>query len=80
VLWEKFERMFEKKTRMNKSCLRNITRLTYKDGTDMSEYSSTFQGLMNQATSLKLNLDDEVQAVLFLNSLTYSWENNGGIC
>lgn len=54
--------------------LKQITRLRYTDGDNMSEHLSTFQGLLNQAVKLKLNLDDEVQALLLFSSLPDSWE------
>ena len=67
--------MYEQKIGLNKaSCLKQITRMRYKDGEDMTEHLSNFQGLINQATTLNLNLDDEVQALLLFSSLPDSWE------
>ena len=74
-LWKKLENMYERKSGLNKSSLlKQITRLRYKEGADMSEHLSDFQGLINQATTLNLNLDDEVQALLLFSSLPDSWE------
>ena len=35
---------------------------------------SNFQGLLNELSTIKLKLDDEVHALLLLSSLPYSWE------
>lgn len=56
VIWKKLESMYERKDDINKcTCLRNIVHLRYKDGADMSKHLATFQGLINQACTLKLN-------------------------
>ena len=52
-----------------KSCLKQITWIKYKDGADITKHLNNFQGLINQATTLNLNLDDEVQALLLFSSL-----------
>ena len=40
----------------------------------MTEHLSNFQGLINQTTTLNLNLDDEVHALLLFSSLLNNWE------
>jgi hypothetical protein len=40
----------------------------------VSEHLSNFQGLLNDLSTMKLALDDEVQALLLLSSLPDSWE------
>lgn len=75
VLWKKIENIYERKIGISKyTCLKKIRRLRYKDGTNMIEYLATFQGLINEASTLKLNLEDEMQALLLLNSLPDSWK------
>lgn len=39
----------------------------------MSEYLSTFQGFLNPASTLKLNLGDEIHVLLF-SSIPDNWE------
>ena len=43
-------------------------------GADITKHLNNFQGLINQATTLNLNLDDEVQALLLFSSLPDNWE------
>ena len=75
VLWKKLETMYERKTTQNKAFLiRKLVNLKYKDGCDVAEYMSDFQGLINQLTTMKMVLDDELQALLLLSSLPDSWE------
>ena len=62
--------MYEQKIGLNKaSCLKQITRMRYKDGKVMTEHLSNFQKLINQVTTLNLNLDDEVPVLLLFSSL-----------
>ena len=48
--------------------------LKYKDGNSFTEHLSNFQGLLNELSTMKLKLDDEVQALLLLSSLPNSWK------
>ena len=48
--------------------------LKYKDGNSVTEHLSNFQGLLNELFTMKLELDDEVQALLLLSSLPNTWE------
>ncbi|CAL1407623.1 unnamed protein product [Linum trigynum] len=67
--------MYERQSAQNKaSLIQRIVNLKYKDGHSASEHLSDFQELVNQLTTMKLALDDEVQALLFLSSLPDSWE------
>ena len=67
--------MFENKNTVNKvSIFRKIVRLRYHDGSSMVEHINTFQGLMNETTSLEVPLADEVFALFLLGSLPDSWE------
>jgi hypothetical protein len=48
--------------------------LKYKDGHSVTKHLSNFQGLLNYLSTMKLALDDEVQALLVLSSLPDSWK------
>ena len=48
--------------------------LKYKDGNSVVEHLRNFQELLNKLSTMKLELDDEVQALLLLSSLQDSWE------
>jgi hypothetical protein len=48
--------------------------LKYKDGRSVTEHLSNFQGLLNDLFTMKLALDDEMQALLVLSFLPDSWE------
>ena len=48
--------------------------LKYKDGNSVAKHLSNFQGLLNELSTMKLELDDEVQTLLLLSSLPDSWE------
>jgi len=73
-LWQKLESMYERKTTVNKaSVIKQIAKLEYRDGSSVIEHLNVFQGHINQLTTMKINLDDEVQAPLLLSSLPDSW-------
>ena len=40
----------------------------------ITKHTSEFQGLVDQLTTIKIFLDDELQELLLLSSLHYSWE------
>ena len=46
----------------------------YKDGNSIAEYLSNFQGPLNELSTIKLELDDEVQSSFLMSSLPDSWE------
>ena len=54
--------------------IRRLVNLKYKDGDSVTEHLSNFQGLLNELFTMKLELDDEVQALLLLSSLPDSWK------
>ncbi|BFG34853.1 hypothetical protein CerSpe_211270 [Prunus speciosa] len=67
--------MHERKTTQNKaSIIRRLVNLKYKDGRSVTEHLSDFQGLINQLTNMQMVLDDELQALVLLNSLPDSWD------
>ena len=75
VLWKKIRTMFETKNALNRvSIFRKIVRMRYHDGSSMGGHLNTFQGLINQTTSLEVPLVDEVLALLLLGTPPYSWE------
>ena len=48
--------------------------LKYKDGNSVAKHLNNFQGLLNKLSTMKLELDDEVHALLLLSSLPNNWE------
>ena len=48
--------------------------LKYKDGNSVAKHLSNFQGLLNEFSTMKLELDDEVHALLLLSSLPDNWK------
>ncbi len=72
-LWEKLESLFERKTAQNKAfTIRKLVNLKLKEGQSISEHLNYFQNLINQLTTMKMALDDELQALLLLSSLPES--------
>ena len=41
---------------------------------NMVDHISSFHGIMNKLVAMKININDEIQASLLLNSLPNSWE------
>ena len=75
TLWAKLEAMYERKTAQNKATLiRRLVNLKYKDGRNVTEHLSDFQGLVNQLNTMKMVLDDELQALLLLSLLPDTWD------
>ena len=75
VVWKKLENFFAMKTSGNRTTLsRRPVNLKYKDGNNMVEHISSFQGIVNKLVVMKMNIDDEMQTSLLLSSLLDSWE------
>ena len=75
ALWHKLESMYERKTAQNKAFLiRKLVNSKFKDGNSVAEHLSDFQSLINQLSTMKMVIDDEMQALLLLSSLPDSWE------
>ena len=53
---------------------RKLVNLKLKEGRSVTEHLSEFQGLVNQMVTMKLIIDDNLQALLLLSSLLDSWE------
>ncbi|GFY93698.1 hypothetical protein Acr_09g0001440 [Actinidia rufa] len=66
----------EAKTSQNKALLmrRLVNLKLLQRETTVAEHTSEFQSLVNQLTSVDLQFDDEMQALLLLSSLPESWE------
>ena len=61
--------MLENKNFVNRvSVFWKIVRLRYQDGSCMAEHMNSFQGPINQTTSLEVLLANEVLALLLLRS------------
>ncbi|GFZ19756.1 hypothetical protein Acr_28g0004610 [Actinidia rufa] len=74
-LWIKVEEMYQVKTSRNKALLmRRLVNLKLQRETTVAEHTSEFQNLVNQLTSVDLQFDNEMQALLLLSSLPESWE------
>ena len=75
VVWKEIENIFARKISGNKTILiRRLVNLKYKDGNNMVEHINSFLGIVNKLVVMKMNIDDEMQASLLLNSLLDSWE------
>jgi hypothetical protein len=67
------ESLYERKTAQNKAfASRKVAHLKLKKGRSIAEHLSEFQDLVNQLTRMNLMVDDELQALLLLSSLTDS--------
>ena len=63
------------KTSGNQTTLiRRLINLKHKDGNNMVDYINSFQGIVNELVAMKMNIDDEMQTSLLLNSLLDGWE------
>ena len=67
--------LYERKTTQNKAFVaRKLVNLKLKEGKSVTEHFSEFQNLVNQMVTMKLIIDDELQALLLLSSLLDCWE------
>ncbi|GFS34323.1 hypothetical protein Acr_00g0033270 [Actinidia rufa] len=74
-LWIKLEERYQAKISHNKALLmRRLVNLKLQRETTVAEHTSEFQNLVNQLTSVDLQFDDEMQALLLLSSLPEIWE------
>ncbi|KAM1487717.1 hypothetical protein ACFX2I_001756 [Malus domestica] len=73
--WMKLESLFEKKTPAKKAFLiKELINVKYKDGLSVAEHLNNFQNIINQLATMKMTIEDELQALLLLGSLPDSWE------
>ena len=67
--------MFERKTSQNKVYyIRKLVNMKYQEGASVNEHLSKFQDCVNRLATMKLALDEELQALILLSSLPDSWE------
>ena len=64
------QRQYEQTTTHNKANLmKRLVNLKYKEGHRITEHTSELKGLVVQLTTMKIILDDELQALLLISSL-----------
>ena len=67
--------LYERKTAQNKAFVaRKLVNLKLKEGRSIAKHLSEFQDLVNQMVTMKLIINDELQALLLMSSLPNSWE------
>ncbi|KAA8550233.1 hypothetical protein F0562_001917 [Nyssa sinensis] len=75
VLWKKLEARYEQKTATNKAFLiRKLVNMKFKEGGSIADHLNEFQSVVNQLATMKMVIEDELQALLLLSSLPDSWE------
>ncbi|KAK1652513.1 hypothetical protein QYE76_070318 [Lolium multiflorum] len=73
-MWQKLESMYERKTTMNKAAvIKRLAKFEYRDGSNVIEHLNVFQCHINQISAMKINFEDELQALLLLSSMPDSW-------
>ena len=74
-MWKNLKNLYERKTTQNKVfAIKKLVNLKYRDGRSVAKHLSDFQDLVNQSSTMKIVLDDELQALLLMSSLPDSWE------
>ncbi|KAA8526119.1 hypothetical protein F0562_007781 [Nyssa sinensis] len=75
VLWKKLEARYEQKTATNKAFLiRKLVNMKFKERGSIADHLNEFQSVVNQLATMKMVIEDELQALLLLSSLLDSWE------
>ena len=75
TLWIKLEKLYAQKTGNNKMYLmKRLIRLRYREDTPMTDHLYTFQGLINQLTTIRVKFDEKVLDLWLLGTLSNSWE------
>lgn len=73
LLWKTLESLYERKTATDKAFLIwKLVNLKYKNSSSIAEHLNEVKNIVNQLT--KITLDEELQALLLLNSFPDSWE------
>ncbi|MCO5599165.1 hypothetical protein L7F22_053265 [Adiantum nelumboides] len=76
-LWNSLCSAWDGKSASNKVFLiKNLMRLSMKEGSSVSSHLNEFNALYSQLTSKGLNFDDEMKAIFFLCSLPASWDTS----
>jgi hypothetical protein len=69
-MWQKLESMYERKTTMNKAAIiKSLAKHEYRDGSKVIEHLNVLQCHINQPSSMKINIEDDLQALLLLSSM-----------
>ena len=69
-LWQTLESIYERKTATNKVFLIfELVNLKYNDDSFVAEHLNEVKNIVNELASMKVSLDDELQALLLLNTL-----------
>ena len=75
ILWRKLKTIYKQPTVHNKANLmKRLVNLKYKEERSITEHTSEFRGLVDQLTTIKIILDDELQVLLLFSSLSDNWE------
>ncbi|XP_028058970.1 probable leucine-rich repeat receptor-like protein kinase At1g35710 [Camellia sinensis] len=72
--WIKMNRKISKTARNRALVMRRLVNLKLRNGVSIAKHTSEFKNLVNQLATVKMPLDDEMQAVLLLSSLPDNWE------
>ena len=76
ALWKKLQDLYEKNTASNKVFLmKRLYNLKMKEGASVAEHLNEFNIITSQLASVKINLDDEIRAILLMCSMPDSWDN-----
>ena len=67
--------LYESKSATSKAFLvRKLVQLRLEEEKSVAEHLNEFQDVINQLANMKVNFDDELQALLLMSSLSESWE------
>jgi gag-polypeptide of LTR copia-type len=70
VLWEKLESLYERKTAQNKTFyIKKLINMKYQVGSSVLDHLSRFQDCVKYLSTMKMILDEELQALILLSSL-----------
>jgi gag-polypeptide of LTR copia-type len=74
ILWEKLESLYKQKTAPNKTLyIRKLLNMKYQEGSSVSDHLSQFH-CVNYLSIMKIILDEELQTLILLSSLSDSWK------
>ena len=70
TLWKKLEARYEEKTVVNKTFLiRKLVNMKFEEGGKIEDHINDFQCVVNKLATMKMVIDDKMQALLLLSSL-----------
>lgn len=74
-LWSKLKSLFEKETESKKAFLiKEVVNMKYKEGLSVAIHWNNSQRIINQLSIMCMNIDNELQTLLLLGSLSDSLE------